>query len=200
MKKAKVLLSGALALCLMFGSSAQAACYSVKRGDSFWKIAVKYAIGLSELSAANPQIKDTSLIYPDQEINIPEKDTALQSYVSEVVRLTNVERAKYGLSPLTEDWQLSRVAQAKAEDMKKNNYFSHTSPTYGSPFDMMKSYGISYRYAAENIAMGYKTPQAVVQGWMNSSGHRKNILNANYNKIGIGYVESGKYWVQMFTN
>ena len=131
---------------------------------------------------------------------IPAAPSTASDTAKEVLRLTNIERAKYGLSPLTLDGNLSRVAQEKAEDMKRNHYFSHTSPTYGSPFDMMKSYGISYRYAAENIAMGHQTPQAVVQGWMNSEGHRKNILNANYNKLGVGYVESGKYWVQMFTN
>ena len=82
--------------------------------------------------------------------------------------------------------------------MKDNNYFSHTSPVYGSPFDMMKQFGISYKTAAENIAMGYKTPQAVVDGWMNSSGHRANILNASFNTIGVGYVAAGNYWTQMF--
>ena len=200
MRKLKMLVCGILAVGMLSFGSAQAACYKVQRGDSLWKIAVKYAIGLSELRAANPQITNANVIYPNQEVTVPEKDTALQNYVSEVVRLTNAERAKYGLKPLTEDWQLSRVAQEKAQDMKNKNYFSHTSPTYGSPFDMMKSYGISYRYAAENIAKGYQTPAAVVNGWMNSEGHRKNILNANYKKIGIGYVENGKYWVQMFTD
>ena len=131
---------------------------------------------------------------------VPTASDAVSDEAKEVLRLTNAERAKYGLSPLTLDTNLSRVAQEKAEDMKRNNYFSHTSPTYGSPFDMMKAYGISYRYAAENIAMGHKTPQAVVEGWMNSEGHRKNILNANYRKLGVGYVASGKYWVQMFTD
>ena len=82
--------------------------------------------------------------------------------------------------------------------MKDNNYFSHTSPTYGSPFEMMKKFGISYKTAGENIAQGQITPQAVVNGWMNSSGHRANILNASYNRIGVGYVAEGNYWTQMF--
>ena len=63
---------------------------------------------------------------------------------------------------------------------------------------MMKAFGLSYRSAGENIAYGYRTPQAVVNGWMNSSGHRANILNASYTKIGVGYVASGNYWTQMF--
>ena len=77
-------------------------------------------------------------------------------------------------------------------------YFSHTSPTYGSPFDMMKSFGISYRAAGENIAKGQTTPAAVVNAWWNSAGHRQNMLNASYTQIGVGYVADGKYWTQMF--
>ena len=82
--------------------------------------------------------------------------------------------------------------------MKDNKYFSHTSPVYGAPFEMIKNFGISFRSAGENIAKGQSTPQAVVNAWMNSSGHRANILNVSYNKIGVGYVSDGKYWTQMF--
>ena len=82
--------------------------------------------------------------------------------------------------------------------MLDKGYFSHTSPTYGSPFDMMKSFGITYRSAGENIAYGYSTPQAVVNAWMNSSGHRANILNSSYKQIGVGYVAKGNYCTQMF--
>ena len=94
--------------------------------------------------------------------------------------------------------ELSRVARIKSQDMRDRGYFSHTSPTYGSPFDMMKSFGIRYRTAGENIAMGYRTPQSVVDGWMNSEGHRANILNSSFTEIGVGYVASGNYWTQMF--
>ncbi|MOA18351.1 Cysteine-rich secretory protein family protein [compost metagenome] len=80
--------------------------------------------------------------------------------------------------------------------MRTNNYFSHTSPTYGSPFDMMKSFGITYNAAGENIAMGQKTPEEVMKAWMNSPGHKANILNANFNYIGVGY--DNNYWVQEF--
>lgn len=124
--------------------------------------------------------------------------SALSAYEQKVVDLTNQERAKNGIAALKVDTALSKVAREKSLDMSKNGYFSHTSPTYGSPFDMMKQFGISYQYAGENIAMGQRTPEEVVQAWMNSEGHRKNILSANFNYIGVGYVESGNYWTQMF--
>ncbi|HHX72468.1 MAG TPA: secretion protein [Clostridiales bacterium] len=120
------------------------------------------------------------------------------SYEEQVVVLVNKERAARGLAPLTLSSKLSDVARAKSEDMRKNKYFAHESPTYGSPFDMMKQFGISYRTAGENIAMGYRTPEAVVQGWMNSPGHRANILNKSFTTIGVGYVADGHYWTQMF--
>ncbi|MFW5677633.1 MAG: CAP domain-containing protein [Acetivibrio ethanolgignens] len=129
-----------------------------------------------------------------------ENNTA-QGYEMQVVQLVNQERAKAGLSPLAYNEKLSRVADLKAADMRDNNYFSHNSPTYGSPFDMMKSFGISYKAAGENIAKGQKTPQSVMNAWMNSSGHRANILNSQYEQIGIGYETDQKgntYWVQMF--
>ena len=126
------------------------------------------------------------------------KNTALSRFEKEVVSLVNAERAKHGLSPLSANQKLSEAAKAKSQDMKDKNYFSHTSPTYGSPFDMIKSFGISYNYAGENIAKGQQTPQAVMNAWMNSEGHRKNILNPNYKQIGVGYVSAGNYWTQMF--
>ncbi|MBQ8310480.1 MAG: SafA/ExsA family spore coat assembly protein [Clostridia bacterium] len=182
---------------LLTGVSA-ATTHTVAAGDSMWKIAVRYEVGLSEIKAANPQIVNPDLIYPGQVLNIPTTDSAVLNYEQEVVRLVNEERSKVGLKPLTQDWELSRVARYKSQDMKDNNYFSHTSPVYGSPFQMIKSFGISYRSAGENIAKGYATPQAVVNGWMNSAGHRANILNASYTHIGVGYVAAGKYWTQMF--
>jgi uncharacterized YkwD family protein len=92
------------------------------------------------------------------------------------------------------------VAQAKAEDMAQNNYFSHTSPTYGTPFEMLKAFGVSYSTAGENIAKGQKSADAVMTAWMNSDGHRKNILGTGYTKLGVGYVNKNgtTYWVQMF--
>ena len=122
----------------------------------------------------------------------------LSQYEQQVVDLTNEERAKYGLSPLQIDRELSRVAREKSNDMAKNGYFSHNSPVYGSPFDMMKNYGITYRTAGENIAKGQRTPEEVVNAWMNSSGHRANILNGDFTHIGVGFVEQGNHWTQQF--
>lgn len=136
----------------------------------------------------------------------PEEPTQDYSNLSqqeaEVVRLVNIERQKAGLAPLKASSQLSNVARMKSKDMADKNYFSHTSPTYGSPFDMMKQFGISYRTAGENIAKGYLSPASVMNGWMNSSGHRANILNGSFGTIGVGaYTVGGTtYWTQMFTN
>jgi uncharacterized YkwD family protein/spore coat assembly protein SafA len=199
MKKTFVALVSVIILALSFTLGAYAAVtHTVVKGDSMWKIAVKYEVGLSEIKSANPHIKNPDLIYPGDVLNIPLTDSSVLSYEKEVVRLVNEIRVKNGLRELTHDWQLSRVARIKSQDMRDNRYFSHTSPTYGSPFQMMKSFGITYRSAGENIARGQQTPQAVVNAWMNSSGHRANILNSSFTHIGVGYVADGKYWTQMF--
>ncbi|PDY25498.1 serine protease [Bacillus cereus] len=127
-----------------------------------------------------------------------EEAKSLSEFEQRVVELTNAERTKQGLPALQIDTELSKVARIKSEDMQKNNYFDHNSPTYGSPFDMMKKFGISYKSAGENIAQGQRTPEEVVQAWMNSAGHRANILNSGFTHIGVGYVESGNYWTQQF--
>ena len=191
-------LSIVMLACVFMTTISAATTHTVVRGDSMWKIAVKYEVGLSEIKSANPQIATPDLIYPGQVINIPTTDSSVLRYEKEVVRLVNEERAKHVLKALTYDWELSRVARIKSQDMKDNKYFSHTSPTYGSPFQMMKSFGITYRSAGENIARGQATPQAVVNAWMNSSGHRANILNSSFTHIGVGYVAGGKYWTQLF--
>ena len=182
----------------VLSASAATVTHTVQRGDSLWRIAVKYEVGLSEIKSANPHIKNYDLIYPGDKINIPAADATVSAYEAEVVRLVNVERRKAGLPELSQDWQLSRVARYKSQDMKDRGYFSHTSPTYGSPFEMMRSFGISYRSAGENIAKWQSTPAAVVTAWMNSSGHRANILNKSFTHIGVGYVAGGNYWTQMF--
>ena len=123
------------------------------------------------------------------------------SMTSQVVNLVNSERAAQGLTALQKDSRLAALAQQKAEDMAKNQYFSHTSPTYGSAFDMLKAAGYSYKTAGENIAMGQKSAASVMDGWMHSSGHRANILHTSYEKIGVGYAVSADgmpYWVQIF--
>ncbi|WML50565.1 CAP domain-containing protein [Neobacillus sp. PS3-34] len=131
----------------------------------------------------------------------PNKSTTTQgisSFAQQVIDLTNVQRKKNGLPALKADVKLSGVAQKKSVDMEQNHYFSHTSPTYGSPFDMMRDFGVSYNAAGENIAMGQRTPQEVVTAWMNSEGHRKNILSPNFTHIGVGFDKNGYYWSQMF--
>ncbi|WP_372011175.1 CAP domain-containing protein [Paenibacillus chitinolyticus] len=126
-----------------------------------------------------------------------EKPASSQSeFADQVVTLVNQERSKAGLKPLASDSALAAMALDKAKDMYTNNYFDHNSPTYGSPFDMMKSYGISYTYAGENIAKGQRTPQEVMNSWMNSQGHRENILSPNFTKIGVAYYNGE--WVQEF--
>ncbi|PHG57795.1 CAP domain-containing protein [Bacillus toyonensis] len=127
-----------------------------------------------------------------------EKAKSLNEFEQRVIELTNVERVKLGLPALQIETELSKVARIKSEDMQKNNYFDHTSPTYGSPFDMINKFGIFYTSAGENIAQGQPTPEEVVQAWMNSAGHRANILNNGFTHIGVGYVESGNYWTQQF--
>ncbi|WP_446686139.1 CAP domain-containing protein [Paenibacillus aurantiacus] len=118
-------------------------------------------------------------------------------FAQQVLTIVNKERSNAGLQPLTMNASLSKVAMAKAQDMYNNNYFAHQSPTYGSPFDMMKAFGITYRMAGENIAKGQRTPQEVMTQWMNSPGHRANILKNGYTQIGIAYYNGE--WVQEFT-
>lgn len=129
----------------------------------------------------------------------PEKPT-IGTEEQKMLDLINQERSKVGVKPLSADIELMKVAKLKAEDMVDNNYFSHTSPTYGSPFDMLNKFRITYKSAAENIA-GNSSVEAAHNALMQSEGHRKNILNASFNYIGIGIVPSpvyGKVFVQMF--
>jgi uncharacterized YkwD family protein/spore coat assembly protein SafA len=173
--------------------------YIVKSGDTLWKIASKNQVGVSELVSANPQIKNPALIYPGQKVTIPTVTTTTQE--DEVIRLVNVERSKKGLQALAKNWELSRVARYKSADMANKGYFSHTSPTYGSPFKMMETFGIRFSSAGENIAYGQRTPQEVMNGWMNSPGHRSNILSPSYTQIGVGMAKNSSgvlYWTQMF--
>ncbi len=126
--------------------------------------------------------------------------TAMTTDEKEVFDLINNQRTQNGLSALKLDTETLRVARIKAQDMVDNNYFSHNSPTYGSPFQMLNSFKISYKTAGENIA-GNSSNSSAVTAWMNSSGHKANILNSSFNYTGIGVVKSSKYgkvYVQMF--
>lgn len=159
---------------------------------------------------STPSTTPTTPSTPSTTPSTPSTTTPSTSYTpsqfeQRVVELVNVERQKAGLKPLVADSLLMKGAHAKSLDMVTKNYFSHTSPTYGSPFAMMKTFGVKYSAAGENIASGQKTPEAVVKAWMNSAGHRANILSTKYGKIGVGYAykSSGNYhhyWTQWFTN
>ncbi|MNI46027.1 Cysteine-rich secretory protein family protein [compost metagenome] len=118
-------------------------------------------------------------------------------FAQQVLDIVNQERSKAGLGALSMSAELSKMAMVKAQDMYTNNYFDHNSPTHGSPFDMMKAFGITYNTAGENIAKGQNTPTQVMNDWMNSPGHKANILNSSFTQIGIAYYNSE--WVQEFT-
>lgn len=128
------------------------------------------------------------------------QNSEINSDEQEVFKLVNQQRTNNGLQALKIDNEVQKVARIKAQDMVNNNYFSHNSPTYGSPFDMLNSFKVSYKTAGENIA-GNSSNSAAVTAWMNSPGHKANILNGNFNYTGIGVVNGSKYgkiYVQMF--
>ncbi len=200
MKKMKIRAILILIFVLLFATTALAqSTYTVKSGDTMWKIASRYQVGISEIISANPQIKNPALIYPGQKITIPTVTTTAQE--NEVIRLVNVERARAGLQTLSSNWQLCRVARYKSADMANRGYFSHTSPTYGTPFQMMENFGLRFTAAGENIAYGQSTPAQVMRDWMNSPGHRNNILSGSFSQIGVGLAKSSSgvyYWTQQF--
>lgn len=148
--------------------------------------------------ATEEPVQELSAVPQDTTEAIAEEEYLLSEYESKVVELINDIRRTNGLSTLSIDQELCRVARIKAQEMHDKHYFDHNSPAYGTPFEMMRAFGIRYRVAGENIAVGFRTPQAVVEGWMNSDGHRANILNPGFTKIGMGYVADGGYWSQMF--
>ena len=166
------------------------------------------------IETQKPEVKEpqTKAPAPEAQVKDPEnQDTTGNttvsssnlSYEQKVVELVNVERQKAGLPALTLDSKISNVARAKSKDMAVNNYFAHQSPTYGSAGDMLNQFGIKWSAWGENIAYGQNTPEIVVNAWMNSPGHKANILSSNFGKIGVGYVvdSNGRpYWTQVFTN
>jgi uncharacterized YkwD family protein/spore coat assembly protein SafA len=197
--KKKLIIILVFLLLITAQTFAQSTTYTVKSGDTMWKIAVRHQVDVSEIISANPQVKNPNLIYPGQRLNIPAVTTANQE--NEVIRLVNVQRANSGLQQLKTNWELSRVARYKSADMANKGYFSHNSPTYGTPFRMMESFGLRFSAAGENIAYGQSTPAVVMRDWMNSPGHRSNILNPTYTQIGVGLAKNSKgvcYWTQMF--
>ncbi|KRF13486.1 CAP domain-containing protein [Paenibacillus sp. Soil787] len=208
----KLVVTGAIGLSVLVGSSAAMAApatHTVSGNDTMWLISKKYGVSLSSLIKANPQIANPNVIWSGMSLNIPGSTSSnagtktpvttapsQSTFANQVVNLVNQERAKAGLRPLTSNSVLTAMALDKAKDMYNNGYFDHTSPTYGSPFDMMSTYGIRYSYAGENIAKGQQTPEAVMNAWMNSTGHRQNILSPNFTQIGVAYYNGE--WVQEF--
>ena len=129
-----------------------------------------------------------------------ENNNTVVSYAEKVVKLVNEERAKEGLAPLGIDKNVEKAALVRAKEIQSS--FSHTRPNGSSFATVLKENGVTYRGAGENIAWGQKTPEQVVTAWMNSPGHRANIMNAKYTKIGVGNLQNNagtQYWVQLFT-
>lgn len=218
----------AAALITTTTTTAFASNCHVQPGESIWRIAKEYHLDFARLLELNKHLKDVDLIHPGQHVNThhdsgtgndhnasqgasgnataqgkisDDAQDASNVQAQQVLALVNAERTKQGLQPLTLDNTLNGIAAEKAHDMAVNNYFSHDSPTYGTPFDMMRSFGVDYKSAGENIAAGQRTASEVMSSWMNSSGHRANILSDKYTKIGVGYYDGGTkgpYWVQMF--
>ncbi|WP_214481726.1 S-layer homology domain-containing protein [Bacillus sp. SM2101] len=149
---------------------------------------------------------DVSIPGEDDTQNPGDEDSEdeITAFVDEVFSLVNIEREEEGVDPLILSNEVTEVAQIKAEDMRDQNYFDHISPTYGEPGEMLLHFGVNYNMSGENIAAGQTTPEQVVEAWMNSEGHRKNILRPEFTEIGIGYIEGSEhnnystYWVQMF--
>lgn len=223
MKKLILLLS--VAFAFGFAAETSAKIVTVQKGDSMWLIAKRYNVPFSEVIRLNKAHHiDVNLIHPNDKIYLPEGSTgahtgtsskednidveispapdhAVTGQAEAVLLLVNQERKKQGLKELTLSKQLTSIATLKSKDMAEKNYFSHTSPTYGTPFQMLQKYGVSYRSAGENIAAGQRTAQEVMNSWMNSSGHRANILNSSYTELGVGYYVGGSYgvyWTQTF--
>ena len=153
---------------------------------------------------STPNVPEPKPEVPAPKPEVPKESVSgISSIEMEVIRLVNIERQRGGMSPLAASSSLSNVARKKSEDMGLNNYFSHTSPTYGSSSNMMKTFGINSSYSGENIAKGQLSAGSVVSAWMNSSGHRDNIMNPSFKTIGVGYYQTSNgtnLWTQMFTN
>jgi uncharacterized protein YkwD len=156
-------------------------------------------INLLVFAALNPSVAIARPLRSPQTI----AQTSQSTYESELLRLTNLERQKAGLAPLRLSSQLKSAAQNHATDMARNNYFSHTGRNGSRMVDRIKATGYTYGYVGENIAAGRPSPVATIAQWMNSSGHRANILNPNFSEIGFGYANTSDsryqhYWVQVF--
>jgi len=220
----KKIISSIVVVALVAGlsNSAFAQHCTVQKGDSMFKIAERYNILFKDILKHNKHYSNQDLIHPNDKIEFPDHDSGGQqseessnndniatgraettgatesTQARDILNLVNQERKKQGLNPLVLSDKLTSIANTKAQDMANKHYFSHNSPTYGSPFEMLQHFGVNYTSAGENIAAGQKTAREVMDAWLNSSGHRANILNANYTQLGVGYEQSGSHWVQLF--
>lgn len=224
MKKQIALYVAAITLALGIATPAYAQHCDAQKGDSMWRIAQRYHVVFSEVLKLNKKFKNPNMIFPKDEIELPDGSQGTGSnnsssndninsgnsesvepssseQANQVLKLVNVERSKQGLKALTLSKELTSIANTKAKDMAVNRYFDHRSPTYGSPFEMLQQFGVSYKTAGENIAAGQKTAEQVMNSWMNSSGHKANILSKSFTELGVGYYNGGSYgtyWVQLF--
>lgn len=224
MKNILLTLTLFVTLAIGFASPAFAQHCDVQKGDSMWNISKRYHVDFKTVLKLNKHFRNPSLIHPKDEVELPDGSTGHEttegskedniednqeettergetSQAQEVLKLVNQERQKQGLKALTLNTKLTSIGNMKAKDMADKKYFSHTSPTYGSPFQMLQNYGVTYTSAGENIAAGQRTSQEVMNSWLNSSGHRANILNKDYTQLGVGYYKGGSYgtyWVQLF--
>lgn len=226
MKKLLLFLSS-VSLAFGFSAAVSAQC-TVQHGDSIYRISERYKIPFHKMLELNKHLQNPHLIFPKDKIEMPNygehgtgtstnensasddiqygdsqvEQSAPSQIATEILNLVNAERSKNGLQPLKMSEQLRSIANLKAQDMAQNNYFDHTSPTYGSPFQMLQDFGVHYSAAGENIAAGQKTASEVMRAWLNSSGHRANILNENFDTLGVGIADGGQYgsyYVQLFT-
>jgi uncharacterized protein YkwD len=163
------------------------------------------ATDLSSTVATKPQVQ-TLAINSENKIKNSYKisqNSGFVNFETQLLKLTNLERQKRGLAPLKLSSQLSRSAQSHALDMATNNYFSHTGRNGSNIGDRAKANGYKYSWLGENIAAGLSTPEGTMKQWMNSAGHRANILNPKFTEIGFGYANMPNsryqhYWVQVF--
>lgn len=184
----------------------QTVTYIVRQGDTLFLLAQRFGTTVTAIQNANNI--SGHIIFINQRLQIPSsgaqpqpqpqpQPSKQQQMEQEMLNLINQERTSRGLRPLTMDQDIVKVARLKSQDMIDNRYFAHNSPVYGSPFDMMRRFGITFRAAGENLA-GAQSVSRAHTNLMNSPGHRANILNTSFTHIGIGIVEGGPYGI-MFT-
>lgn len=152
----------------------------------------------SEKLTESPAKKETEAAANKPKEMAPNTSVTPSAIEKAVIDLTNAEREKVGLAPYKIDNQLVASARAKSNDMAINNYFAHDSPTYGSAGDQLGQFGVLFRGWGENLAKGHQDAEQVVAGWMDSPGHKENILHPKMTHIGVGYDADGNYWTQHF--